>query len=99
MQYIQLSHRVIEARWSETASRWDLKIQNLMDGKIIEDYCNVLLSATGVLKYVHGGHRLVAVDIDKLPKSVEVAGYSRTPPIQRTTAAFSAVGQPIRFRR
>lgn len=50
MQYIKLSHRVVEARWSEAESRWNLKIQRLVDGKILNDHCNVLLSATGVLK-------------------------------------------------
>jgi cation diffusion facilitator CzcD-associated flavoprotein CzcO len=50
MQYIKLSHRVIEAQWSESESSWNLKIENTLDGTIVEDYCNVLLSATGVLK-------------------------------------------------
>ncbi|KIW25675.1 uncharacterized protein PV07_08836 [Cladophialophora immunda] len=49
MQYIKLSHRVIEARWSEPNNQWFLKIENSADGTIFEDQCDVLLSATGIL--------------------------------------------------
>ncbi|RFU28612.1 hypothetical protein B7463_g7716, partial [Scytalidium lignicola] len=49
MQYIKLSHRVVEAKWSEETSLWHLKIQNDKDGSVFEDRCNVLLSATGFL--------------------------------------------------
>ncbi|KIX05594.1 uncharacterized protein Z518_06466 [Rhinocladiella mackenziei CBS 650.93] len=51
MQYIKLSHRVIEAKWSEAESSWNLKIESLTEGTIIEDRCDILLSATGVLNH------------------------------------------------
>jgi cation diffusion facilitator CzcD-associated flavoprotein CzcO len=50
MQFIKLAHRVIEARWSDSDSLWHLKIERLADGTIMDDHCNVLLSATGILK-------------------------------------------------
>jgi cation diffusion facilitator CzcD-associated flavoprotein CzcO len=52
MRYIKLSTRVVEARWSEEDSRWNLKIEDLNNGRIFDDHCDVLLSATGILKYV-----------------------------------------------
>lgn len=52
MKYIKLSHRVIEARWSEHQNQWLLKVENLVDGTIFDDCCDVVLSATGILKYL-----------------------------------------------
>ena len=52
MQYIKFNHKVVEARWNEEDSRWHLKIEDMDRGSVIEDEGDVLLSATGILKYV-----------------------------------------------
>lgn len=49
MQYIKLKHRVVGATWDAESSQWKVKIENLEDGTIIDDSCDVLISATGVL--------------------------------------------------
>lgn len=51
MKYIKFNHKVISAKWSESGSHWDLDVEVGDDGTIIHDQCDVLLSATGVLKY------------------------------------------------
>ena len=50
MEYIKLGHRVIGAKWSEMDSKWDVVIEEIETGNKIYDRCDVLLSATGVLK-------------------------------------------------
>lgn len=50
MQYVKLQHKVIEARWSEDDQGWFVKVENLADGNIVEDFCHVLLNCNGVLK-------------------------------------------------
>jgi len=51
MKYIKLGHRVSGAVWSENQSRWDISVEVVGTGDVIHDHCDVLLSATGVLKY------------------------------------------------
>jgi cation diffusion facilitator CzcD-associated flavoprotein CzcO len=43
------SHKIIEARWHETRAQWELKVENLVDGAIITELCDVFITATGVL--------------------------------------------------
>ena len=50
MQYIKLNHRVIESKWHEASSRWKIKIEDVENNHTFEDECDVLLSATGILK-------------------------------------------------
>ena len=50
MKYMKLSHQVTEARWLAESSTWSVKIKDLKSGETIEDECDVLLSAMGVLK-------------------------------------------------
>ena len=52
MQYIKLNHRVVEARWNEAASKWRVKVEDIEKGRTFDDECDVLLSATGILKHV-----------------------------------------------
>lgn len=49
MEYIKLRHEVIEAKWSDVDSSWRVQVRT-GNGEIIYDQCDVLLSATGVLK-------------------------------------------------
>lgn len=50
MEYIKLGHRVIGAEWSEKDSKWDVMTEQVETGNRLQDRCDVLLSATGVLK-------------------------------------------------
>ncbi|KAH3940636.1 hypothetical protein HBH98_219190 [Parastagonospora nodorum] len=53
-KYMHFNSRVIEAKWSEDDSRWDLKIeQSYADEtkKIVYDHCDVLLQVTGLLNH------------------------------------------------
>ncbi|RVX69048.1 hypothetical protein B0A52_06761 [Exophiala mesophila] len=49
LKYIKLQHKVVEARWSEDDQGWFVKVQNLANGSIVEDFCHVLLNCNGVL--------------------------------------------------
>lgn len=50
MKYIKFQHRVVGARWSESEKGWHVKIENQVEGTVIEDFCHVLLNCNGVLK-------------------------------------------------
>ena len=47
---LQLNTKVVGAYWEEEAGRWRLVVE--CDGSQWEDYCDVLISAQGVLVYV-----------------------------------------------
>jgi cation diffusion facilitator CzcD-associated flavoprotein CzcO len=53
MKYIKFQHRVIGARWSESEKGWHVKIENQVEGTVVDDFCHVLLNCNGVLKYEH----------------------------------------------
>lgn len=46
-KYCKLSHRVSKAVWD--TGRWEVEVQNLKDGTIIHDSCDILLNAGGLL--------------------------------------------------
>jgi cation diffusion facilitator CzcD-associated flavoprotein CzcO len=48
-KYMKLSHRVIEARFSETESKWHVKVENCLTGEVVEDSCDVLYACIGAL--------------------------------------------------
>ncbi|KAJ9144525.1 flavin-binding monooxygenase-like protein [Pleurostoma richardsiae] len=51
-KYMKFNHRVAEAVWDEVAGKWNLKVEKVfIDGsiEIIEDTCDVLLQAAGLL--------------------------------------------------
>lgn len=48
---LKTSHQVIGAWWDAAKSQWSLKVKNLATGIMMEDYCDFLLNATGILKY------------------------------------------------
>ncbi|KAL4995553.1 hypothetical protein BDV10DRAFT_196629 [Aspergillus recurvatus] len=48
-KYIKFKHRVVSATWDNDRSKWTLQVQNLDSGEIIEDQCDVLVSASGAL--------------------------------------------------
>lgn len=45
---MKFSHRVTEARWDESATRWAVTVQDA-DDTTIHDECDVFISAIGVL--------------------------------------------------
>jgi cation diffusion facilitator CzcD-associated flavoprotein CzcO len=50
MEYIKLEHQVIGATWSDADSKWDVEVQDTKSGGKARDRCDILISATGVLK-------------------------------------------------
>lgn len=51
---LQLNTKVVGAHWDEVTGKWMLTVEH--DGKQREDYCDVLISAQGVLVYVFLHH-------------------------------------------
>lgn len=52
LKYVRLSHRIVGAWWQEEAQEWLVKIQRGDNPEdVFEDRCNVLVNASGVLKY------------------------------------------------
>lgn len=49
-KYVKLEHKVVSAIWNEELGQWALKIERLQDGTIIEDFADVLVNASGILK-------------------------------------------------
>ena len=47
---IKLSHSVVNAEWQESSGEWLLKVKNELTGEELEDRCNFLLDASGILK-------------------------------------------------
>ncbi|KAI0161724.1 monooxygenase [Hypoxylon sp. FL1284] len=48
-QFIKTSHLVTETRWTEEKGLWDVKAKDLSTGKVVEDWCHILIHATGYL--------------------------------------------------
>ncbi|MCJ1478111.1 hypothetical protein MMC13_006787 [Lambiella insularis] len=48
-KYMKLSHKAVEARWDEKASKWRVRIENLGSGEVFEDTADALLTGIGVL--------------------------------------------------
>ncbi|VUC25597.1 unnamed protein product [Clonostachys rosea] len=51
-KYIQLKHKVDEARWDQDAGVWNIKVSNLETGDTVEDWGHILINGTGILKSV-----------------------------------------------
>jgi cation diffusion facilitator CzcD-associated flavoprotein CzcO len=48
-KYMKFGHKCVEARWDERTSKWNVKIQHLDTGKIIEDSADVFMTGIGAL--------------------------------------------------
>lgn len=57
---MKLNHKIGGATWTEETKEWVLKVENLTTGETFEDRCNVLINASGVLKYVFSHTILVS---------------------------------------
>jgi len=49
-KYVKFEHKVVSAIWTEDLGQWALKVERLEDGTIIEDFADVLVNASGILK-------------------------------------------------
>jgi cation diffusion facilitator CzcD-associated flavoprotein CzcO len=50
---IKTKHLVTGAYWDEGPGVWTVRIKNMHDNTELEDRCDFLLNASGILKYVH----------------------------------------------
>ena len=48
-KYCQLRHRVVGTHWDDEVNRWDVQVEELTTGKIIHDFCDILINACGYL--------------------------------------------------
>ncbi|KAF8967752.1 hypothetical protein BDZ97DRAFT_1916690 [Flammula alnicola] len=48
-KYCKFSHQVSGATWNAKLGRWDVEIKNLVDDTTIQDHCDVLINAAGLL--------------------------------------------------
>ncbi|KAL1972597.1 hypothetical protein VTN31DRAFT_7011 [Thermomyces dupontii] len=48
-RYLKFKHKVVEAIWDDEKAKWCLKVENLEDGSIHADECDVFISAQGSL--------------------------------------------------
>ncbi|KAH9479351.1 Putative sterigmatocystin biosynthesis monooxygenase stcW [Psilocybe cubensis] len=48
-KYIKLKHQVSKATWDDKKGGWDVEIANLSNGNVIQDSCDILVNAAGVL--------------------------------------------------
>ncbi|XWW96216.1 hypothetical protein V2A60_004189 [Cordyceps javanica] len=48
-RFIKLNHECVGATWDDEAGRWSVKIKNVKNGAVIDDWCDFLINASGVL--------------------------------------------------
>lgn len=48
-KYCKTNHKVCHAAWDDSRAKWDVKIEDVITGKIIEDQCDILINASGIL--------------------------------------------------
>ncbi|KAE8326145.1 putative flavin-binding monooxygenase [Aspergillus sergii] len=48
-KYMQLNHKVVEARFNDAEAKWLVKIENGLSGDLINDTCDVLYGCIGAL--------------------------------------------------
>jgi len=46
---MKVGHKCVEARWNERTWKWDVEIEQLGTGKIIEDTSDVFMTGIGAL--------------------------------------------------
>jgi hypothetical protein len=50
-EYVRLKHRVSKATWDSVKGQWQVKVEDLSTGQTKVDCAEVLVNATGFLKY------------------------------------------------
>lgn len=48
-QYCKTQHQVSGAQWNASRRGWDVQVLDLATGTIIDDYCDILVNAGGIL--------------------------------------------------
>ncbi|KAK4932062.1 hypothetical protein LTR66_016000, partial [Elasticomyces elasticus] len=48
-QYTKTNHKSVGAQWDEKTAKWNVQIEDIVSGKIIEDSCDILINAGGIL--------------------------------------------------
>lgn len=48
-QYIHVNYEVVEAKWNENDSLWSVKVKNVITGNVLEEECDILINASGIL--------------------------------------------------
>ncbi|RYP56741.1 hypothetical protein DL769_009867 [Monosporascus sp. CRB-8-3] len=74
-EHLRLSHMVTATRWDDAAGRWAVEARNLLTGAVVEDWCHILVHATGYLNKpawpsvpgleTYGGAKLHSADYDE----------------------------------
>ncbi|KAK3066148.1 hypothetical protein LTS18_001965, partial [Coniosporium uncinatum] len=48
-QYVKTKHQVVHAKWNDHKAGYDVQIKDLRSGEVIDDYCDILINASGIL--------------------------------------------------
>lgn len=48
-KYLRLSHAVVGATWMKERGQWKVEIKNLLTDEVINDWCHILIHASGYL--------------------------------------------------
>jgi cation diffusion facilitator CzcD-associated flavoprotein CzcO len=51
-EFLRLQHQVVGAKWDNEAGQWEVEVEDIMGGRKFTDKAEILLNATGFLKYV-----------------------------------------------
>lgn len=53
-EFVKFNAKVTDSIWDEASGKW--KVKMTQEGKVIDDECDVLVNASGFLKYVIHTH-------------------------------------------
>ena len=48
-QYCKTNHKVCGAQWNEQSAQWSVQVEDSISGKIINESCDILINAGGIL--------------------------------------------------
>jgi cation diffusion facilitator CzcD-associated flavoprotein CzcO len=48
-EYIRLNSRIVDAKWDGDKGIWEVQVENVLSGAIVNDWCDFLLNAGGLL--------------------------------------------------
>jgi cation diffusion facilitator CzcD-associated flavoprotein CzcO len=51
MKYMNLNSKVVDARWVEEERQWQIQVQKTNSDTVFTDKADILINASGVLKY------------------------------------------------
>ena len=75
-RFVKLSHRIVGAQWDEEKGIWHVEVENLSSGERIQDWCDFIITASGILKSVHWkGLRAEIESANTIMQQLEMAGY------------------------